>query len=105
MTKTTLAEEEIELKFTHERIDTIEKEIGSFYSYPDKCSDKTVTVSNIVSIYYHAQEGTAYNKHQIFDKIIKDGLIPHITQTCNIIMGLIFGEKIMTQLEEDSKKK
>lgn len=103
--KITLVGEEIELKFTHGRMDNIEKKIGSLYGYSDKCSSKAVTISDIICIYYNAQEGTAYSENQIFEKILVDGLASHVAQSYDVIIRLVFGEKITKQLEEDSKKK
>ena len=97
--KTTLAGEDIELNFTFKRVDAIEKDIGSLYGYPTKCVNKSVTASDIVSIYYNAQEA-AYSKEKIFEKILADGLINHITLTYDIIMRLSVGEKLTKQLEE-----
>lgn len=96
--KITLAGEEIELKFTFKRIGDIEKEIGSMYSYPPKCVDRTVTVSEIVSIYYNAQEA-AYSREKIFEKIMSDGLVSHITITYDIVMRLSVGKKVTEELE------
>ena len=100
-----LAGEKLELKLTFKRMKIIEKEIGSFYSYPNKCADKTVTVSDIVCIYYNGQEGTAYNEGKIFDKVMSDGLVTHVTRTYDAVMSIVFGEEVMKQIEEDSKKK
>jgi len=103
--KVELAGEEFELKLTFERMRAIEKEIGSLYSYPDKCAAKTVTAADIVCIYYHGQEGTAYNMGTIFTKVMEDGLVTHVTRTYDAVMSLVFGEKLMRQIEDESKKK
>ena len=102
--KITLAEEEIELKFTFKRIAAIEKQIGSVYSYPTKCADRSVTISDIVSIYYNAQEA-AYSEEKIFEKVLSDGLVNHITMTYDIFMKLAVGEKVTKQLEDEAKSK
>jgi hypothetical protein len=98
-----LAGEKIELKFTFSRIKAIEEVLGSIYNYPEKCGNKTVTVSDIVSIYYNAQEA-AYSEEQIFKKIVADGLVNHITITYDVVMRFIVGEEITKRLEEDAKK-
>ena len=100
--KITLADEEIELKLTMERIDKIEDLSGHpIYSFPDRCADKSLQTKGIVILYYHAQEGTSYSMEQIFQKVMSDGLASHYSQICTVLMRLVYGEKIMKQLEKD----
>ena len=101
--KITLAGEEIEMLFTHKRMKVIEKEIGSVYGYTDKCALKTVTASDIVSIYYNGQEGTAYNEEEIFKKVISDGLAVHVAFTYDCLARAVFGDKAVKELEAKAK--
>lgn len=100
--KITLADEEIELKLTMERIDKIEDLSGySIFSFPDRCADKSLKTKGVVIFYWQTQEGTAYSKEQIFQKVMADGLANHYGQVCNVLMNSIYGEKIMKKLEKD----
>ncbi len=101
--KITLAGEEIEMLFTHKRMKIIEKQIGSVYGYTDKCALKTVTISDIVSIYYNGQEGTSYNEEQIFKKVVSDGLAIHIANTYDCLARTVFGDKAVEELEAKAK--
>jgi len=101
--KIKLAGQEIEIKLTHKRIQEIEKVTTSIYSYVDKCVDKSVTVSEIVVMYYQGQEGTAYSEDQIFEKIIQDGLSIHVSNTINIVMELIVGKENFSKIEKQIK--
>lgn len=101
--KITLAGEEIEMIFTHKRMKIIEKQIGSVYGYTDKCALKTVTVSDIVSIYYNGQEGTAYNEEEIFKKVVADGIAVHVASTYDCLVRTVFGDKAVKELEAKAK--
>ena len=101
-----LAGEKINLKLTMERIDKIEELSGhSVYSFPDKCADKSLGTKGIVAFYWQAQEGTAYSREQIFQKIMVDGLANHYGQVCNGLMHMVYGEKVMKQITESIENK
>lgn len=104
--------EELEMDLsvlTMEELDKLEKLIGYFYHYNDRCVAKTVGFSDVVNIYFHAQRGTAYPKEYIYKKVIKDGLLKHAALTNELSLHFLFGEKMVKELEEksaeDTKKK
>lgn len=100
--KIILADEEINLKLTMERIDKIEGLSGhSIFSFPDRCADKSLKTKDIVVLYWQAQQGTSYSKEQIFQKVMSDGLASHYSQICTVLMAQVYGEKVMKQLEKD----
>ena len=105
MSNVKLDGEDLELYFDMKTMDSIEKKIGSLYKYPDKCAEKNVMFSVVIAIYYYAQKGAVYSEQEIFKKVKKDGLVHHTSQTYEVVMLLVFGEKVFTELMSDTVAK
>ena len=97
--------EEITLYFDMKIMDSIEKEIGSLYKYPEQVAAKDVSFNDVVTIYYYAQTKCAYNKEEIFQKVMKDGLVFHTSETYKAVMLVVFGEKVFNELMDDTDTK
>lgn len=105
--KIKLAGEEIELNPTFENIKKAEGVMGSFVGYGRRAYKETVTVADVVGAYYHLQS-TPYTEAQIFEKIMKDGLIEHMVNLRNLIIPLLTGkenEELEAEVEGLPEKK
>ena len=109
MEKILLAGEEIEINLSFENINNVEKHTGSIWGFSKRCAEKTVSISDIVTVYYYMQDGTSYNQEQIFKKIMQDGFMKHIGNVSSVFLPLLVGnqtvENAIAKQQESSEKK
>lgn len=101
--KITLGGDDFSLRINFGTIEIVEGFIGKLYAFGDKINNKDVGLTEIVETYYNMQEGTAYNKAEIFDRICTDGLMTHIINVSNIFMPILVGNLNLEEVQ--SKKK
>ena len=103
--KVILAGEEIEMSTKYIYLKKVEEEVGSIFGYSDKCLKKTITLMDIVDIYYYLQQGAAYSQEKIYDKVIADGLMTHINYVAELFLPLVIGNSTIAELEKEAEKK
>lgn len=104
MEKVILDGEELKISNSFKNITDVEKEIGSIYGFTQKISDRTVTVSDVVNTYYHMQSESSYSKQQLFEKIIKDGLVKHMSMIGQIFMPNLVGNQTVQEALDKAKE-
>lgn len=100
-----LSGEKIKLSLTFENLEKVENSsVGSIFGLSYKVQTRTAKLTDIVNLYYFAQDGTAHSQRAISDKILADGLGEHLSQVMNVCARVLAGSKYQDSVKKNEEK-